>query len=30
VDHALERVESLERLKEIKVDKAEQPIKKKK
>ena len=30
VDHALERVESLERLKEIKVDKEEQPIKKKK
>ncbi|PHX69474.1 MAG: deoxyribodipyrimidine photolyase [Actinobacteria bacterium] len=30
VDHALERVESLERLKEIKVDKPEQPIVKKK
>jgi deoxyribodipyrimidine photo-lyase len=30
VDHALERVESLERLKEIKADKPEQPIVKKK
>ncbi len=30
VDHALERIESLERLKEIKVDKADQPIVKKK
>ena len=30
VDHALERVESLERLKEIKADKPEQPVMKKK